>query len=703
MKEKKNGRRLMAGALALALSIGAVAPSIGGALNLEQNSVAYASELPAAPDLVENTDTDIVLHKLKFTGDKSAKIDNPSGKELESLPAGVEKYDKSLYGDVTFTLFKLTDANGKDVMISDFTGAVVASDNSKVTIGGKDFKLVKVEDQNVDAEGKATFSKKPKGTYAVIETASNPNLVNEREQPQLFTLPRANDNGIGFRPDVHLYPKNDVKDHTFEFTKYLDKIGDDSKLGGIEFTLYQGEKGQGTIFQVDGQPAVYTTDKDGKIPFKNLPVGKYYLVETKSKDGTTAYYAQNDKNNILTFEIGNLKDDEYSAQFINFTEPESDKKVADGKHDETKEGKPHAHVNTDTHNSYSVGELVPFEINLDIKDNILGGGEVKVAGKTTKAKPYSKFQVTDKPVDGALKIQDGTGTLSKRLNLNVTIGNVTLVEGTDYKISPDASGTGFLIDFIMRNNYAWTNLEGGSENVAAVSETVGKHIGERVTIKYDYELTNEAQPDKYIENEMTFKYNNHPDADENFDKEQKDKDNVVTYGKKFRKVTRTQFGLDIDESLNIPGAKFYLYRLKEDGSRSYLTEANGKRAFVDVAKGADGKFTAPADAYVLTSDKQGNFNITGLAEGEYYISEFEAPSGYKQNTTDAKFKAEKGSYEGEGAEVLKFENLKDGRVPITGSMVLIGKVLGSLGLIGSGSFAAGKFLLGKKRKEDEEE
>ncbi len=61
-------------------------------------------------------------------------------------------------------------------------------------------------------------------------------------------------------------------------------------LKGVEFTLYNANK---------EQIGVYKTNKKGKILVENLPYGKYYFIETKSKNG---YYSSNNK---YYFELNN--------------------------------------------------------------------------------------------------------------------------------------------------------------------------------------------------------------------------------------------------------------------------------------------------------------------------------------------------------------------------------------------------------------
>lgn len=702
-------RKILPGALALAMAVSAVMPAMAGVMSIS-HTTSYASSASVA-----DHETDIVLHKMQYDlaeGEEKPVIENKRGKELsaDELPEGVKPFDISEYGDVTFTLYKLTDASGKSPQIADFTGATISSDGTSVTVDGETFTLTKVEDQNIDVNGEARFSKKENGSYVIRETSSNENLVAEREQDLFFSLPLANALGTGFEPEVHLYPKNDVEDINFEFTKYLNSIGAENALEGVTFQLYKGTPG------VDGEPytfvdgdgvtqnKIFTTDNSGKFNFGKLPIGKYYLVETEVPADATTYkispYAQNDQYNRLRFEIGNMKASDYKAEFINYEEPDADKKVNDGRHDDkTERDENGKHVDTSNHD-FDIGDAIPFEVGVDIKENIMGGGVYKVGGVDQKQKPYGIYRIKDKPADNKLKIPEGEvgDSLSKRLGLEVKIGSTVLVEGTDYKVSADDSGTGFVVDFIMRN-VDFTDLDGVTSSVPAVSETVANNIGSKITIGYNYELTEKAKPDEYIRNDMKFEYNNHPSGDEEYTVVIPDEDNVITYGKKFLKVSTKNKGLMEDPDAFLGGAEFVIFR-EVDGGREYLVvDENGKRDFKLVNPEADGSFTIPNNAYkLISSETDGTFEIFGLEKGDYFLKEIKAPDDHKINDKDIKFKVGPGTYAGKDATVDHIVNKKNTDFSDTGMMVGIALAGGVVILTGAGIYGMVK----NKKNEDSE-
>ncbi|MDD7363304.1 MAG: isopeptide-forming domain-containing fimbrial protein [Peptoniphilus sp.] len=61
--------------------------------------------------------------------------------------------------------------------------------------------------------------------------------------------------------------------------------------------------------------------------------------------------------------------------------------------------------------------------------------------------------------------------------------------------------------------------------------------------------------------------------------------------------------------------------------------------------------TVPAGAVVLVSDGQGQFEITGLAYGDYYLEEKEPPKGFAKRSDLPKFTVAKDSYKGADTEL----------------------------------------------------
>lgn len=185
---------------------------------------------------------------------------------------------------------------------------------------------------------------------------------------------------------------------------------------------------------------------------------------------------------------------------------------------------------------------------------------------------------------------------------------------------------------------------------------------------------------------------------------------VRTYGKKFVKVDKSQ------QDKTLSGAKFYVMNenkdkylaLKDDSQLAteqkaytdvqdaYLKAVKDNAANKDELKTKrDAAYKAMkiqwkwveksevAKAYVLISDENGKFEITGLAKGSYYLEEFKAPDGYTLPQGDArytKFEVGPGTY---AQEALKINNVKV-TIPQTGGMGAVIVVLCGLAIVGVG-------------------
>ena len=138
----------------------------------------------------------------------------------------------------------------------------------------------------------------PVGSY-IVEEIKVPEGFLELEKPVYFDIKNVRnydkDEGNDFTKDVVI--KNEQPTGTIYLNKevltkedvnktFIDK----NNLSGIEFTLYAKENvldkaDDSVIYAKDSAVGTYNLTKDGKLEINNLPMGEYYLIETKTLDG----------------------------------------------------------------------------------------------------------------------------------------------------------------------------------------------------------------------------------------------------------------------------------------------------------------------------------------------------------------------------------------------------------------------------------
>lgn len=202
-----------------------------------------------------------------------------------------------------------------------------------------------------------------------------------------------------------------------------------------------------------------------------------------------------------------------------------------------------------------------------------------------------------------------------------------------------------------------------------------------ITLQYQAKVTADAPMDKAINNTAYLNYGNNQKTKEDYT-------SVFTYKVPVWKYTTK------DNKVGLPGAKFKLYKNEPCTVTVPLKQENTINEYI---------YTPENVTYSLVSDTEGNLVIKGLAEGEYYLKEIEAPNGYNKLTKPIKItishansnKQIQVEEDGKAKNVdrVEVENKTGSLLPSTGGMgtTLIYLIGGAL-VLGSGFV-----LINKKR------
>lgn len=445
----------------------------------------------------------VTLHKL--ISEKDIELKN-TGKELKDLQGAIP-YNKAKYGDVEFSIFKLTKpANGYAEESPEAVAKAVSDDNTKY--GAK-----KVSSDVVDENGKIVKDLE-KGDYVIIETKHS-SAVTQVAKAIFISLPMTNAEGNGYEKDIHLYPKNKTTSIKFDFVKMqAEKNKDNSPLKDAVFNLYKGQPGKGKMI-----PGDIKSNDAGKIEVVDLEVGDYYFVEKSSaNDKLISKHYLNDANNKLTFKVGNdanitfadtsfFKD---NKNIVNYEKPEFRKDITGFPED----------IDKVVHN-YDEDEAIPFDLKTYVPKDI---------------KDYQEFKISDVP-DKSVEIDKST--------INVKVGETTLEKDKGYE----------LITEKLDGNKAF-------EVKLKISNELAKKIaGKEIIVNYKAKITDKAEMNKVLENTAELNYNNGVTADKIQDKEQ-----IETYGKKFVKKDAGLWGTTL---LGEGGLKDAHFRLEKENKGNW--------------------------------------------------------------------------------------------------------------------------------------
>lgn len=315
--------------------------------------------------------------------------------------------------------------------------------------------------------------------------------------------------------------------------------------------------------------------------------------------------------------------------------------------------------------SYDVGKKIHYKASFVIPNQI--GEVIKNPDGTDKQTRYSKLVFKDEI--------DKVGVRFESLDKIVIGGNNVPVDDFTSMLYTNTQyfnqGAGYLptgkagFEIAMKLNDATSGVP--QKNSIAVAQHLDQYRGQKIEFFYSVSLTEDTEVDVEINNSFYVDMKQHDKADDK--KEVDDTPVVTTGGKKFLKHE------DGKESQGLGGAEFVIIKEGSPGRELYLKKEAGKWVWEAVSGNYD-------DAWVVTSNDDGTFEVKGLEYDNYKLREIKAPEGFKKGA-DVPFVITKDSYSAPATPTTKVPNIsKGGFLPSTGGAGIIAFLVIGLSLMG---------------------
>ena len=558
----KKFKKLLAGLLAGAMMLGSM------------SATAFAAEETNTPKMTAATiDTSLkgslTIHKYEYNGN-SGKTGTGETSDESNVPSDAK--EKPLE-DAGFTIYKVADVNELTKYYSTDPEALpdvtTYVENGKIKSAYSD--KIFGEEVKTNNDGIAEFKALDLGFYVVIETTT-PAKVTTPADPFLVSIPMTTVDGASWLYDVHVYPKNKT---TYGGVTLEKKGNNTTALSGVTFVL---QKQNGTEWtnvtknEKNNSDLSLVTNPEGKINVDGLSQGTYRFIET-DRGGNDGYIMDGAKTyEFVVGSDGKITYDGKTENNITIT-------VTNEKPDMTKQVKDRKSGAWKQETDYNVGDMVPYQITIDVPSNI------------TKLK---EFTLTDTPTNLDDKVE----------NVKVTCEKAD-VAANAYSVAKEGDH-GFKITFTPANMNAYAGKQLViTYNAELLSTAVTTTVGNTNSAKLEYS-------NKILPGQDGDPYN--PNKPENPDtKPGKDyienTTTVYTFGlqvvKKAEKADGTPLG----------GVKFDLYKYAGTESNPNPTEAELKANGTLIAKN-------------LTTGTDGTITKSGLANGTYYLVETKTHDGY---------------------------------------------------------------------------
>lgn len=467
----------------------------------------------------------------------------------------------------------------------------------------------------------------------VLVETFKPSTVTNHAAPIFIQLPITNAVGTGYLTDVHLYPKNKAVESEITFTK-LKWGNNDTSATPYEGVVFDLYKTINYHTDIELVTSGLVTDENGEIKVTGLPVGVYVFVEV---------------SNPLGYRISPSMTDDLGANnlVIEFTswgsiECPTYSDLADGQVINYEEVKYTLEIlNDNTNHAFDIGETINFKVTIDIPHNATEYGGIAVA--IYRQEVLVSFNNINLDVS-TVQVSGLTGTAGVDYNLTAT-GDGAIV--LDLYSSSVVNGQDVVITF--NGNIRSTTTRIGTDLNIPIQAEFGEYL-------YGTSFSDTKQVDVY-----TFAHT------------------IYVQGKSIFNTA--------NNNIDLPGANFIIGK-DLNGTTVYLSyDTDGNVVWQ----------TNISDAQTFTSNAEGNIELKGLKDGDYFAKQIKAPSGYNLpifNTTNFTI----APHTAGNCGVTTIENWQSVDLPMTGTLMTVAVVGGLSTLVGTALY----FVIVKKDDEDEE-
>ena len=727
-----NKKKIMSLIMALVMLVGVFSPlSALAAGKVTKDQVEGKIE---STDLQEAkpTATNLTIHKLVADGyNEGVPVDHNGGvldnTKLQKLGTNV----KGLPG-VKFTIYKIEKAEDfkaiKDAKPATKEAMQTYVDNNQAALSTATG-LTNGETQATGVDGSVSVNL-PDGNYWVVESDRPSRVTSSLAVPFAITLPLLNQVKVGndepgtkYMKNVHVYPKNLEKKPEMDkaFGK-LDKNNEEDKkiLDKIDSTTY-AEMLKNWQAKYGPQVDQYTRDKEkidarvgSKVPYEvktSLKAGQKYTILSWSdvmtsglkynKDVTLTYKGTDGTE--VTVDLTNAKTETDFGFDIKVDDATVIKKINEAL----------AKGDVEFTLKYTATLTNEAVVDLPESNNItFTPGEPSHKNGKDGVKPTNKkLDVTKNWADGTAP----TGVLVTYILYEGTtpIASVTL-KGTTIQSSSlpkdvTVTNNGYNVTFDGLDNdktYKVEEFADGYDPAYTAGNVITNKVNpDRITPTPPYVVTygkkfvktddNKENPTRLAGAEFVVKNGNGTDAKYLVAKT----DDKIAAQQEAVKNAKTALDKAVEEYNKLEATA------QNDTERAKVTTAQDAYNKAVKAAGNVYEWGEKANAITLVSNGQGQFEITGLAKGTYYLEETKAPKGFGKLTSDVMFTVDENSYTKNGdinykkedtsetKDALRVEN-KNLTIPQTGGM---GTVLFTVVGI---SLMAGAVIAMKKNREE---